>query len=478
MSIFLSTSIPYVNGKPHIGFAFEAVQTDILARLMRKTGEDVYFTTGTDENALKNVESAQKVGVPIQQFVDTNADEFLRLCKELDVSYDTFIRTTSDAHKKGSQKLWELSAKDIYKKTYSGLYCVGCETFYEDGEFPDNVCPNHDRKLELVEEENYFFALSKYQTQIEKLLESDALTIFPAYRKEELLNFVRKGLRDFSVSRPTERMKKWGVPVPGDDSQRMYVWYDALSNYITALGFGSDDESRYEKYWVKSDKRIHVIGKDIIKFHGIYWPAMLMSAGLPVPTHLFTHGFITVDGQKMSKTLGNVVDPFDLITRYGLAAVRYYLAREVPVHDDGDYSNHRMRQLYTSDLANELGNLLSRATTIAATDGLVIGESTKASDLGLQAMDDGRWTQDLSFFDYQEQLVSIWGQIREINKSFNEFAPWGKTAEDRADFMQKSLRHIGSLGGELEPFLPTVAESIHTHLQGVVKKAAPLFPRL
>jgi methionyl-tRNA synthetase len=372
MSTFLSTSIPYVNARPHIGFAFECVQSDVLARLFRQAGEDVYFTTGTDENALKNIESAEKAGKPVQEFVDENAKVFVELCKSLNISNDTFIRTTSAEHKLGAQKLWTLSAKDIYKKTYSGLYCVGCETFYEDGEFPENICPNHNRKLELVEEENYFFALSRYQAQIEDLLATDKLAIFPAYRKEELLNFVRKGLQDFSISRPTKRMKGWGVPVPGDDTQRMYVWYDALSNYITALGFGSDNEVLYQKYWTNAETRIHVIGKDIIKFHGIYWPAMLMSAGLPLPTHLFTHGFITVDGQKMSKTLGNVIDPFVLVEKYGLPATRYYLAREVPMHDDGDYSDHRMRQLYTADLANELGNLLSRSIAIAAKDGIVV----------------------------------------------------------------------------------------------------------
>lgn len=489
MSTFLSTSIPYVNARPHIGFAFEAVQTDILARLLRQSGEDVYFTTGTDENAMKNIESAEKAGVPVQTFVDQNAREFLELCKKLNLSNNTFIRTTSREHKAGAQKLWTLSAKDIYKKTYSGLYCVGCETFYEDGEFPDNVCPNHNRRLELVEEENYFFALSRYQTQIEELLTTNTLTIYPTYRKEELLNFVRKGLHDFSISRPKERVKGWGVPVPGDDSQRMYVWYDALSNYITALGFGGDNESLYHKYWQEAKKRIHVVGKDIIKFHGIYWPAMLMSAGLPLPTHLYTHGFITVDGQKMSKSLGNVVDPSLLVDQYGLPAVRYYLTREIPAHDDGDFSDHRMRQLYTADLANELGNLLSRAVAIAAKDGMSIEErdvvkgdsqtkSREAGSTNLYSDSVGNSFGTISHFDYQNILTDIWTQVKGINKSFNEYEPWSKDASTRAAFMKETLTKLHDIGLALQPFLTDTASVILQRTQGKIEKIEPLFPRV
>ncbi len=468
MTVFLSTSIPYVNAAPHIGHALEAVQTDILARHMRASGEDVYFTTGTDENALKNIESAEKAAMPVQEFVDQNAGRFLELCKALDISHDTFIRTSSDMHKKGAQLLWTSSAKDIYKKVYSGLYCVGCETFYEDGEFADNICPSHRRPLERVEEENYFFALSRYQSQIETLLAHDTVAIYPDYRKQELLNFVRKGLRDFSISRPTERVRGWGVPVPGDDSQRMYVWYDALSNYITALGYGSDNDTRYRKYWLESERRIHVVGKDIIKFHGIYWPAMLLSAGIPLPTHLYTHGFITVDGHKMSKTLGNVIDPFALITRYGVAATRYYLAREIPAHDDGDYSEHRMTQLYNADLANELGNLVSRAITIAHRDGLTVTDTEVRS---------GPLSPE-SVFAYQHELEMIWTSVKEINRSFNEYEPWTKSAAGRSDFMTKVMRSLHQIGQRLSPCMPATADMIMSVTRGPIPTIDPLFPRL
>lgn len=467
--VFLSTSIPYVNGKPHIGFAFEAVQSDVLARSFRLGGNSVYFTSGTDENGLKNVESAEKAGKSVQEFVNANADEFERLCKALHVSNDTFIRTTSEKHKLGAQKLWTLCKHDIYKKTYSGLYCVGCETFYEDGEFEGNICPNHQRKLELVEEENYFFALSKYQKQLEDLLETEKLKILPSYRKDELLNFVKKGLHDFSISRPTKRMKGWGIPVPEDDDQRMYVWYDALSNYITALGFGSENEELYKSFWENSDIRMHVIGKDIIKFHGIYWPAMLMSANLALPTHLFTHGFITVDGQKMSKSLGNVIDPFTMIEKYGVSGVRYYMAREIPVHDDGDYSDTRMIQLHTADLANELGNLVSRSLAIASKDGLNIEKTAKENT----TMKD-----DESVFAYQKNLENIWLEVRALNKSFNEFAPWAKEAADRQEFMKNVVGRLQSIALDLEVFLPETSKEIIKKTVGKIQKTNPLFPRI
>ncbi|MFO0703667.1 MAG: methionine--tRNA ligase [Patescibacteria group bacterium] len=468
-TVFLSTSIPYVNAKPHIGFAFEAVQSDVLVRSFRASGAQVYFTTGTDENAQKNVESAEKAGKPVQEFVDANAKTFENLCSKLDISNDTFIRTTSDMHKKGAQKLWSLCEKDIYKKTYSGLYCVGCETFYEDGEFEGNVCPNHNRKLELVEEENYFFSLSKYQSQIEELLTSEKLKILPSYRKDELLNFVKKGLRDFSISRPTKRVKGWGIPVPNDDDQRMYVWYDALSNYITALGFGVEDNDKYMKYWNDSDVRIHVIGKDIIKFHGIYWPAMLMSANLPLPTHLFTHGFITVDGQKMSKSLGNVVDPIELIEKYGLDAVRYYLAREIPMHDDGDYSDTRMKQLFTADLANELGNLVSRSLAIAAKDEITV----EAISTNKTVPSDTECV-----FNYQKKLENVWLEIRSINKSFNEFAPWAVDASGRKEFMINVINRLQAIAEDLKSYIPKTAEKIKVKSTGKIEKTEPLFPRI
>ncbi|MEI7652828.1 MAG: methionine--tRNA ligase [bacterium] len=504
--VLLTTAIPYVNGNPHIGHALGYVQTDVLARSLRASGHEVLFTAGSDENALKNVESAEKAGKSVQEFVDEKVSVFQRLLSEYQITSDIYIRTSSPAHALGCQKLWSLSAKDIYKKSYTGLYCVGCETFYEDGAFPDNICPDHNRKLEIVEEENYFFALSKYQTFLEDLLESGKLTIYPSYRRDELLNFVKKGLQDFSISRPATRVKGWGIPVPGDDSQRMYVWYDALTNYITALGYGSEDESRYKSYWEASDIRCHSIGKDIIKFHGIYWPAMLQSAGLPLPTHLFTNGFITSNGQKMSKTLGNVVDPFALVKDHGIAATRYYLSREIPPHDDGDYSETRMTQLYTADLANELGNLISRTCAIAAKDGIEVAsaqspshpELVSGSSLGSHPNTTANLHTDvlhtpnlhtdtlhttllnsyvLPEFDYQARLVTLWEQIKTINKSFNEYEPWAKSADERKEFMVDVLAQLNTIGSELIPYMPEIGETIQKVTSGKIAKISPLFPR-
>jgi len=320
------------------------------------------------------------------------------------------------------------------------------------------------------------------------------LKIFPSYRRDELLNFVKKGLQDFSISRPATRTKGWGIPVPGDATQNMYVWYDALTNYITALGFGGD-ETQYRSYWEASDMRIHVIGKDIIKFHGIYWPAMLQSAGLPLPTHLYTHGFITSAGQKMSKTLGNVVDPFELVKKYGLSATRYYLLREIPPHDDGDYSDTRMAQLHTADLANELGNLVSRTCAIAAKDEITtpsvppIGVTPSPRKDGSQILPNGKGDQPsrlgegvvadpLSTINYQISLISLWDQVKEINKSFNTFEPWAKTADERKTFMLSVLSQLTAIGLSLTPFLPEVGEQIVKATSGKIEKITPLFPRI
>lgn len=470
---FITTSIPYVNGMPHIGHALELVQTDTLARACRIAGYDTYFLTGTDENAQKNVESAEKAGVTTQQLVDENSKRFQDLAGPLNLSYDQFIRTTDTKHTKGAQEFWQRCKEDIYKKTYTGLYCIGCEAFYKDGEFPDNICPNHNRKLEEVSEENYFFALSKYQERICTLIQKDELAITPDTRKNEVVNFITKGLEDFSISRPASRMKNWGIPVPGDENQRMYVWFDALTNYISALDF-AEQGTLFKNYWLENDLKIHVIGKDIIKFHAIYWIGMLLSAQLPLPDKEYVHGFISVKGQKMSKSLGNVIDPYEMVTRYGTDAVRYYLLREIPSLSDGDFSEDRMKQLYESDLANELGNLISRVTTLAAKDNITIEQY---NHLTIDPSNT-KLTELLINFRFNEVLEKIWEEIRTINRDINEKEPWKLDAEHRGEILQSWLQSLNAISIRLRPLLPNTAEKIAIATTGKIEKIAPLFPRI
>ncbi|MCX6719671.1 MAG: methionine--tRNA ligase, partial [Candidatus Staskawiczbacteria bacterium] len=359
---YITTSIPYTNAPPHIGFALEIIQADVLARLHRDAGEDVFFLTGTDEHGLKTLRAAEVVGKKPLEFADEISGKFKDLANVLNISNDDFIRTTDEQrHKPTVYRLWEKFKEngDIYKKIYKGYYCPGCEAFKTQKELIDGKCTIHQKPVEIIEEENYFFKLTKYLSQIKKVIESDEIKIIPESRKGEVLNMIAQGLEDVSFSRVKE--KYWGWPVPDDDSQNLYVWQDALPNYISALGYAEDGE-QFKKYWPAD---VHCIGKDIVKFHAIYWPAMLLSAGLELPKLIFIHGFINVGGQKMSKSLGNVVDPFELVKKYGVDAVRYYLLREVLSTEDGDFTIEKFEQRYNSDLAGGIGNLVARVLGIA-----------------------------------------------------------------------------------------------------------------
>src|SRR3989338_4006340 len=362
---FITTAIPYVNGYPHLGHALEFVQTDVLARYNRLRGREVFFLTGTDENALKNVQSAEKAGEDVKTFIDRHADVFRKLTEVLNLSNDDFIRTTEERHILGAQKLWKACEErgDIYKKKYQGLYCVGCESFKTEKELIDGLCPEHKVEPEKVEEENYFFRLSGYEKEILRMIESDELKILPSSRKNELTSFIKEGLEDFSISRSRERVKNWGIPVPGDDSQILFVWFDALSNYINALGYGGD-ESKFQEWWENNPNKEHLIGKGITRFHAIYWPAVLISAKLKLPSQILVHGYLTIDGEKISKSLGNVVDPFKVVEKYGVDPVRYFLLRDIASGEDGAFSYKQLEERYNGDLANGLGNLIQRVATL------------------------------------------------------------------------------------------------------------------
>ncbi|OGI16086.1 methionine--tRNA ligase [Candidatus Micrarchaeota archaeon RBG_16_49_10] len=464
---YITTAIPYVNAPPHIGHALEFVQTDAIARFARLTGRDVFFLTGTDENAQKNVLSAEALGIPVKDLVDKNTAEFKHILKILQVSNDDFIRTTDKKkHWPGVEKLWNLCLKsgDIYKKTYSGLYCVGCEAFVTEKDLENGLCPEHQKPPEIVSEENYFFKLSKYQKRLEELIEADELEIIPESRKNEVLSFIRSGLEDFSVSRPTKRVKGWGVPVPGDDSQIVYVWYDALANYITALGLGTKDEKKVKKYWPAD---LHVIGKGIIRFHAVYWPAMLLSAGIELPKTIFVHGYITVEGQKMSKSLGNVINPKDLVERYGSDAVRYFMLREIPPFSDGDFSEKALVKRINTELVANYSNLYYRVTSFIERNfrGNVEDFDEFGDEEGeIEEFFKGKIEQYKNLMDnvrLNEALSLVLELSSRLNKYFQDRQPWATLKTDETECKRTiafSVRMINIISTLFYPFIPSEAE--------------------
>lgn len=469
---YITTAIPYVNAEPHVGFALELVQADVIARYQRKQGADVFFLTGADENSLKNVQGAEKAGVSTPVFVEKNTARFVDLTKALSISNDDFIRTTSEKHFLGAQKLWQACRKeDIYKKSYRGLYCVGCEQFYTEKELVDGKCPEHKTTPDVVEEENYFFKLSNYQKKLEGLVEGDTLHIVPEGRKKEILSFIRMGLEDFSISRSQSRAKHWGVPVPGDAEQVMYVWFDALANYVTALGYDTND-SAFKKFWPAD---AHVIGKGIIRFHAVYWPAMLLSAGLKLPKQLFVHGYINVSGTKMSKSLGNVVDPFAMVEKYGIEPIRYYLLRYMNPYDDSDFSEDRLREIFTADLSNGLGNVVNRVTGLIEQNSIAIKLKKQKKSAEYDAA--------ITSFNFNEALRIIWSEISKVDELISRTKPWELAKAGKAKELSKILNDaagiIYGVSQLLVPFMPETARKVEETITAkIIKKSEPLFPRL
>jgi methionyl-tRNA synthetase len=479
---YITSAIPYVNAAPHIGHAQEFIYADVVRRYHALLGEDTVYLSGADENALKIFQAAEKAGLSPEKFTDKHNAEFLDVAKKLNVAFDIWQRgSDTDHHFPSSQKLWQLCEKngDIYKKSYSGLYCVGCETFYAEDELNENgECFEHPgRKLDKVSEENYFFRLSKYQGFIEDLLETGKLKIFPDFRKNEALGFIKKGLEDFSISRSRERARGWGIPVPNDPLQIMYVWFDALNIYQTGLGFGQSDDSLYKKLWPQD---VMVIGKGIIRFHAIYWPAILKSAGLELPKQLFVHGYLTVDGQKMSKTLGNVVDPIGMIQKYGTDPVRYYLLKEIPSFSDGDFSERRFKEVYNSDLANGLGNLVARTISMIQkySDEKVptINQDPKTHPLisDPEIYNEQKTWKDMNLalneYRLHDAIDSVWKFIKTIDMYIDQNKPWSlaknpNESEKLQWVLYGLIDAISQLAWLIQPFLPQtslqIAEALH-----------------
>jgi methionyl-tRNA synthetase len=435
---YLTTAISYVNGPPHLGHAYEAISTDVLARFKRLDGYDVMFLTGTDEHGQKVAKTAEAAGKSPRDFCNDIAGQFQAMCGLLNISNDDFIRTTEERHIRSCQALWKklADAGDIYLDKYHGWYSVRDEAYFgedelEKGEDGKLRAPS-GAEVEWVEEESYFFRLSAYQEPLLAHYDANPDFILPPYRRNEVVSFVKRGLRDLSVSRTSF---DWGIPVPGDDKHIMYVWLDALTNYITAAGFPEEDSESFKRYWPAD---LHIIGKDILRFHAIYWPAFLMSAGVALPKRVFGHGFLFVDGEKMSKSLGNVITPASLVEAFGLDPVRYFLLREVPYGNDGSFSHDAMVHRINGDLANDLGNLAQRVLSMIAKNcnGQVPehGPFTPEDDVllegSLQALEAMRETMAVQAF--HRALEALWHLIAEANRYVDTQAPWALRKNDPA----------------------------------------------
>ncbi|MCR4260914.1 MAG: methionine--tRNA ligase, partial [Candidatus Colwellbacteria bacterium] len=419
--LYITTPIFYVNDKPHIGHAYTSIAADAMARWSRLRGWPTFYLTGTDEHGTKVERSAQAAGRPVEDFVDEVSEKFKELRETLNLSWDKFIRTSDKKeHWPGAQALWRKleESGDIYEGEYKGLYCVGCEAFLKEKDLEDGLCPNHKKEPEFIEEKNLFFRLSKYAPEIKRAIESNELDIQPESRKNEILSLIESGLEDVSFSRPKDKLS-WGIPVPGHEDQTMYVWCDALSNYISAIGYGQD-EKEFEKWWPAD---VQILGKDILRFHAAIWPGMLLSAGLPLPKHIFVHGFITSEGEKMSKSLGNVIDPVDIVNKYGSDALRYYLLREIPSNEDGDFSIERFEGRDNADLANGLGNFASRVSTL----GEGIDFSGFEVDNAIQEKIDETIADaaaSANRFRLHETVARIWALIQYGDGYVNKNKPW------------------------------------------------------
>ncbi|MDR2987923.1 MAG: methionine--tRNA ligase [Nocardiopsaceae bacterium] len=493
--VYLTTTIPYVNARPHLGHALEYVQADVLARHYRRLNHPVRFQTGTDDNSLKNVLAARDAGVGVQDFVDANAETFVELGGPLSLSIDDVIRTSTDPrHRLGVEQLWRACASDLYRKHYEGLYCVGCEAFYTPTELDNGLCPEHQSRPERVAEENWFFRLSKYAGRLRDDIETGRLRIEPAGRRNEVLAFIEGGLADFSVSRSVQRAHGWGIPVPGDPGQVIYVWWDALGNYITALGYGGD-EANLRTWWTGAARRIHLLGKGVLRFHAIYWPAILASAGLPLPTDILVHDYLTVDGNKISKSGGGAVDPAEVAASYGTDALRWWLLREVPRIGDVDFTRERLIGRANDELANGIGNLISRVVSLVGKyrDGVVppllslppgSAELVDASRRALAEVDAA-----LAAGDFRQATSTIWFIAVAANRFISQSRPWLLASAAAAGDEQASsqldailallVRSCRELAGQLEPFLPDASARLAAQVAPArLPSARRVFPRI
>ncbi len=464
---YITTTLPYVNAEPHLGFAMEIVQADIIARYHRLLGEEVVFNTGTDEHGIKIYRAALEQKKDPQAYVDEYAAKFDALKQSLNLSYTNFLRTSSPNHKKAAQEFWKLCLAngDIYKKDYKIKYCVGCELEKTDSELENDKCPIHPNlEIEIIEEENYFFKFSKYQKPLLDLYEKNPQFVLPDFRLKEIKEFVSKGLQDFSISRLKDKLP-WGVPVFNDPKHVSYVWFDALACYISTLGW-PEDEKKFNEFW----PAIQVAGKDNLRQQSAMWQAMLISAGLPNSKQIIIHGFITNAGQKMSKSLGNVIDPFELVKKYGTDAVRFFIAHELNTFEDSDVTFERIHESYNANLANGLGNLVARVAKLCETNSVIASKADQSFD--------PKMTVHLKNYKFNEALNHIWGEITETDKKVNAKKPWELSGDKTKEVLEDLVKKIQHIAYNLQPFLPETAAKILQQFSGKIKSAPALFPRI
>lgn len=476
-NFYITTAIDYVNGAPHIGHAYEKIVTDVIARHFSQRCDDVYFLTGTDEHGIKIQKTAAEKGITPQQMCDEHAAKFIEAWKALNVDYSQFIRTTDESHKKIVQKIFKklLEQGDIYKHSYTGLYCSGCESFLNAKDLTEEGhCPIHGKKPEEVSEENYFFKLTKYKDAIANHIKENPDFIIPAFRATEVLNQL-ENIEDISVSRAKANVS-WGIPVPGDDEQIIYVWIDALSNYITALGYDTENSSeKYKKYW----PGVNVIGKDILKFHSIYWTAILMALGEPLPKQLFVHGFININKEKMSKSTGNVISPVDILKVWELEipdALRYYLATAAPLGKDGNYSDEDFKEKVNADLANNMGNLLNRTLSMQVKyfDGEVLASHSERNEESQELLKSAQEAINkvkklFDGYEIQEAAFEIISLVNATNKYVADNAPWTLAKEEKMDecgqVLVTVLEIMAVVAALIYPYCPNIAKEIARQLK-------------
>lgn len=480
-NLYITTAIPYVNGTPHIGNALDYLLADIWTRYQKQNGHQVRFQAGTDEHGNKIAAKAAELGLTPKAYTDTTYVNFQNLMKKVGAEYTDFVRTTDEHHVAAVQYIWQQLKPYIYKGSYSGWYCMGHEAFFTDKEVQatGGVCPDHQTPYQQVTEDNYFFKTSAFTDKIREAITSGTMRIVPEFRKNEFLELIKDGLADVSVSRPKKSLT-WGIPVPDDPEQIMYVWLDALANYITVIGY-PDRMNECLSYWPAD---VQVIGKDILRFHAGIWPAMLLGLGLPLPKRLLVHGFINIGGAKISKTVGNVIDPNEIIDKYGVDAFRYFFSRHIPTLDDGDFTWESFESAYNGELGNDLGNLIQRvAGMITRYQSGVIGES------GQTEHDMSAYHQAMEQLEFNKAIDEVWTMVRSLNQYIDNVKPWviAKQVEkdpDAAAHLAEVLGHcVGALlqiGDLLVPFMPTTAKAIHATFETGVVQPLPevLFPKI